>query len=97
MDIEKLIKKYTDEKLLSYSIDLDHIEKVFTNEKYYKAMKRVPTLEKKVLYLIAVEEYKPSEVAYLLNKRTEQIRKLKKRAIKHFKKNLERGADNNEQ
>ena len=97
MDIEKMIKKHTDEKLIGFDMDLEHIERVFKNKKYYKAMKRVPTLEKKVLYLIAVEEYTPSEVGYLLNKRTEQIRKLKKRAIKHFKKNLEKGVDNNEQ
>ena len=87
MDIEKMIKKHTDEKLIGFDMDLEHIERVFKNKKYYKAMKRVPTLEKKVLYLIAVEEYTPSEVGYLLNKR----------AIKHFKKNLERGDDIDEQ
>ena len=36
MDIEKMIKKYTDEKLISFDMDLEHIERVFTNKKHYK-------------------------------------------------------------
>ena len=91
MDIKKSIKKQTKEKGINCSIDLEHIEDVFTNKSFYRAMKKVPIIEKKVLYLIAVEEYLPDEVAYLLNLKTRQVKKLKRKAIKHFKKNLKQG------
>ena len=31
MDIEKMIKKHTDEKLIGFDMDLEHIERVFKN------------------------------------------------------------------
>ena len=32
-------------------VDINHLENIFTNETYYLAMKIVPLLERKVLYL----------------------------------------------
>ena len=32
-------------------VDINHLENIFTNETYYSAMKIVPLLERKVLYL----------------------------------------------
>ena len=36
-------------------VTINHLENIFTNETYYLAMKIVPLLERKVLYLSYVE------------------------------------------
>lgn len=37
-------------------VNLNHLENIFTNEIYYTAMKIVPLLERKVLYLSFIED-----------------------------------------
>ena len=65
-----------------------NIEKLFTNEKYYRAMKRLSYKEKLVLYLTVVEENKAEQVAEIMNTTKENIWQIKSRAIKNFLHNL---------
>lgn len=85
-------KKYLD----NYNNDFQNIdvnyncpENAFTNPKYYKAMKKVPLKEKQVLYLTAVEELTIKEVSDILKTSESNVKKLKRKAIEHFKENLE--------
>ena len=70
-------------------VDINHLENIFHNEKYCKAMKKVPLKQRQVLYLLFVEEYTTKEVAKYFHTTTDNINKIKQNAIKNFKKNLE--------
>ena len=85
-------KKYLD----NYNNDFHDIdvncncpENAFSNPEYYKAMKKVPLKEKQVLYLTAVEELTIKEVSNILKTSQSNVKKLKSKAIEHFKENLE--------
>ena len=85
-------KKYLD----NYNNDFHDIdvncncpENAFSNPEYYKAMKKVPLKEKQVLYLTAVEELTIKEVSNILKTSQSNVKKLKRKAIEHFKENLE--------
>lgn len=70
-------------------VDINHLENIFHNEKYCKAMKKVPLKQRQVLYLLFVEEYTTKEVAKYFHTTTDNINKIKQNAIKNFKKILE--------
>lgn len=70
-------------------VDINHLENIFHNEKYCKAMKKVPLKQRQVLYLLFVEEYTTKEVAKYFHTTTNNINKIKQNAIKNFKKILE--------
>lgn len=70
-------------------VDINHLENIFHNEKYCKAMKKIPLKQRQVLYLLFVEEYTTKEVAKYFHTTTNNINKIKQNAIKNFKKNLE--------
>lgn len=72
----------------NFDFKIAHLEEVFSNEKYKRAMKNLKYEEKEVLYYIAIEEYSIKELAKKLNKSKRKIRNIKKNAIEHFKKNL---------
>ena len=72
------------EKDITYS----NIETLFTNEKYYRAMKRLSDREKLVLFLTIIEEMKAEQVAVIINTTKENIWQIKSRAIKNFLHNL---------
>lgn len=88
IDKAKLVKN--DSYILD-EIDVNYLcpEKAFTDFKYYKAMKKVPSIQSKVLYLLKVERISKVEVAKLLHIKENKINKLKKLSINNFKKNLE--------
>ena len=75
-------------------VDENHLENIFHNEKYYKAMKRVPIKQRQILYFLIVKEYSTNEVAKIFKITSNNISKLKIKAIENFKRNLE---ENNEE
>lgn len=91
-DFENLPKgllSYDDSSfLLEKDISYSDIENLFTNEKYYRAMKRLSNKEKLVLYLTVIEENKAEQVAEIMNTTKENIWQIKSRAIKNFLHNL---------
>jgi RNA polymerase sigma factor (sigma-70 family) len=78
---------FAEEKDITYA----NIEKLFVNEKYYRAMKRLSGREKLVLFLTIVEEKRAEQVAEIMNTTKENIKMIKSRAIKHFLNNLTNG------
>ena len=70
-------------------VDINHLEKIFTNETYYLAMKMVPLLERKVLYLSYVENIRLNDICRRLKLKNREVIFLRNKAITHFKNNLE--------
>ena len=90
---------------LNSDVNINHLENLFTNETYYSAMKIVPLLERKVLYLSYIENYKLNEICRILKLQKNEVIKLRAKGIMHFKsnlatlykaQNLQKGARNNE-
>ena len=73
----------------SSDVDINHLEKIFTNETYYLAMKLVPLLERKVLYLTYVENVRLYDICRRLKLKNREVIFLRNKAITHFKNNLE--------
>lgn len=91
-DIRKIsFKNYllNNNELEDIDVNINHLENIFHNEKYCKAMKKVSLKQRQVLYLLFVEEYNTKEVAKYFQTTTDNINKIKRKAIKNFKKNLE--------
>ena len=94
------MKDYLDykEKHIATSIDnledIDvsdiHPENAFQDEKYYKAMKDVPEIEKQVLYFYEIKMLDDGKIARIVKRKRGEIPELWIRAINHFKQNLER-------
>lgn len=85
------MKKYLEEVIQSSDnsdVDINHLEKIFTDGTYYKAMKIVPLLERKVLYLYYVENCRLNEVCKRLKLSKNEVVSLKSKGIIHFKNNL---------
>ena len=76
------------EKLENIDVDINHLEKIFTNETYYLAMKMVPLLERKVLYLAYVENVRLNDICRRLKLKNKEVIFLRNKAIIHFKNNL---------
>ena len=74
--------------LMEKDVTASNIENLFTDEKYYRAMKRLSDKEKLVLFLMVIEEQRAEQVAKMLNTTKENIWKIKSRAIKKFLNNL---------
>lgn len=71
-------------------IDIEHLENIFTNEIYYRAMKNLAPIEKAILFLSFYENKTLKEICKTLKKSKAEVVKLKSVAIKHFKKNVEK-------
>ena len=69
-------------------VSINHLENIFTNETYYLAMKMVPLLERKVLYLSYVENIKLNDICKRLKLSKNEVIKLRNKGINHFKHNL---------
>ena len=69
-------------------VNINHLENIFTNETYYAAMKTVPLLERKVLYLSFVENVRLNDICKRLKLQKKQVILLRNKAIMHFKNNL---------
>jgi len=61
-----------------------NIENLLTDEKYYRAMKRLSDNEKMVLYLMFIEEKKPDEIAEIMNTTKANVWQIKSRAKRNF-------------
>ncbi len=67
-------------------VNINHLE---TDENFYLAMKLVPLLERKVLYLSYIENIKLNDVCRRLKISKNEVITLRSKAIVHFKHNLE--------
>jgi len=76
--------------LLEKDVTYANLEMLFTNEKYYEAMKRLTDKEKLVLYMTVIEEKKVEEMAEIMNTTKDNVWKIKSRSIKKFLNNLAR-------
>ncbi len=85
--LDSIYEKAMDETLNS-DVNINNLENVFTNETYYSAMKLVPLLERKILYLSYIENCKLNEVCKRLKLQKNEVIKLRGKAIQHFKVNL---------
>ena len=70
-------------------VNINHLENIFTNETYYLAMKIVPLIERKVLYLSYIENLRLNDVCKRLKLSKNEVIKLRTKGINHFKHNLE--------
>ena len=70
-------------------VTISHLENIFTNETYYAAMKIVPLLERKVLYLSFVENVRLNDICKRLKLPKNKIIYLRNQGINHFKNNLQ--------
>ena len=87
--LKKELFTYDDSSFLfEKDITYANIENLFTNEKHYRAMKKLSDKEKLVLFLTIIEEKQAEQVADIMNTTKENIRKIKSRAIKNFLNNL---------
>ena len=69
-------------------VNINHLENIFTDETYYLAMKTVPLLERKVLYLSYIENIRLNDICKRLKLQKNQVISLRNKAIMHFKNNL---------
>lgn len=70
-------------------VNINHLENIFTNETYYLAMKIVPLLERKILYLSYIENCRLNDICRRLKLRKNEVISLRNKGINHFKHNLE--------
>lgn len=87
MNLEENIAN-NDFKEFEIDADEEHPENVFEDIRHYIAMKRVPLLQKKALYLLEVSGLSVKQVAKRLNITPKEVIRLKEKAITNFKKNL---------
>ncbi len=69
-------------------VDINHLENIFANETYYAAMKIVPLLERKVLYLSYIENVRLNDICRRLKLQKKEVVSLRNKGITHFKNNL---------
>ena len=95
LDTEAVIKlieqnhyQKVEEQMDNADVNINHLENIFTNETYYAAMKIVPLLERKVLYLSYIENLRLNDICKRLKLQKNQVIRLRSQAIHHFKNNL---------
>lgn len=71
-------------------IDCKHLENIFTTQTYYQAMKDLSDKEKIILYYCFYENKQLNEVSETIKCSKDEVVKLKKQAIQHFKENIEK-------
>lgn len=87
--LEKNYYRTSMEKADTSDVNINHLENIFSNETYYLAMKIVPLIERKVLYLSYIENLRLNDVCKRLKLSKNEIIKLRTKGINHFKHNLE--------
>lgn len=94
-DNERIIKTIEDnyyqksiQDVDNSDVSINHLENIFTNETYYLAMKIVPLLERKVLYLSYIENVRLNDICKRLKLQKKEVISLRNKAITHFKNNL---------
>lgn len=86
--IENNYYKNSMEKVNNADVNINHLENIFTNETYYLAMKIVPLIERKVLYLSYIENFRLNDICRKLKLSKNDVIKLRTKGINHFKHNL---------
>lgn len=86
--IEENLYQKSMQKVDNSDVNINHLENIFTNETYYTAMKIVPLLERKVLYLSYIENAKLNDICRRLKLQKNEVISLRNKAITHFKNNL---------
>lgn len=76
------------QRINDFDVTINHLENIFTDETYYLAMKIVPLLERKVLYLYYVENLRLNDICKRLKLQKKEIISLRNKGIIHFKNNL---------
>ena len=65
-EVRKIVMENYSQKLMSEAdnldVDINHLENIFSNETNYLAMKLVPLLERKVLYLSYIENTRLNDI-----------------------------------
>ncbi len=87
--LEKNYYRTSMEKADTSDVNINHLENFFSNETYYLAMKIVPLIERKVLYLSYIENLRLNDVCKRLKLSKNEVIKLRTIGINHFKHNLE--------
>ncbi len=91
-EVRKIVIENYSQKLMSEADNLDadinHLENIFSNETNYLAMKLVPLLERKVLYLSYIENARLNDICRRLKLQKKEVITLRNKAITHFKNNL---------
>lgn len=77
------------QKVDNSDVTINHLENIFTNETYYLAMKIVPLLERKVLYLSYIENVRLNDICRRLKLQKKEVIILRTKGINHFKHNLQ--------
>lgn len=86
---ETFLSCNNDEDVFYYSINEDiKLENIFTDKKYYEAMRKLTDREKLVLKLSILEEMSAKNISKKVNISEELVWKIKSRAISKFLKNL---------
>lgn len=95
IDTESIIKIIEDnyyknsmQNIDNADVSINHLENIFTNETYYLAMKIVPLLERKVLYLSYIENVRLNDICRRLKLQKREVILLRNKGINHFKHNL---------
>ena len=92
-EVRKIVMENYSQKLMSEAdnldVDINHLENIFSNETNYLAMKLVPLLERKVLYLSYIENVRLNDICKRLKISKNEVVSLRSKAIVHFKHNLE--------
>lgn len=70
-------------------VDINHLENIFTNEIYYTAMKMLPLVERKILYLSYIETTQLNNICRKLKLERKQVIYLRTKAINTFRRNLD--------
>lgn len=86
--IEENLYQKSMQKVDNSDVNINHLENIFTNETYYTAMKIVPLLERKVLYLSYIENARLNDICRRLKLQKNEVISLRNKAITHFKNNL---------
>lgn len=80
IDNEKIIKIIEDnyytksmENIDNADVNINHLENIFTNKTYYLAMKIVPLLERKVLYLSYIENVRLNDICRKLKLQKKEV------------------------
>ena len=96
LDTERIIKLIENsyyeksmQNLDNLDVNINHLENIFTNETYYLAMKIVPLLERKVLYLSFIENLRLNDICKRLKLQNREVISLRNKGINHFKHNLD--------
>ncbi len=86
--IEENFYQKSMQKVDNSDVNINHLENIFTNETFYTAMKIVPLLERKILYLSYIENARLNDICRRLKLQKNEVISLRNKAITHFKNNL---------